>query len=113
MINDKGVSGWPIGRSVDGGLDRVPLPFGAGALWMCGKQRIGPDPEAVLRCTGATTIVCLTQRAELVDRYPGYVAWLDEHHPVRAIWYPVHDLCVPAFDSYAAHLGAERHRGHR
>ena len=45
----RGVPRWPTGRSADGGLDRVPLPFGTGALWMCGKHRVGPDPEAVLR----------------------------------------------------------------
>ena len=110
IFNAPGVPRWPTGRSADGGLDRVPLPFGTGALWMCGKHRVGPDPEAVLRSIDATTIVCLTQRDELADRYPSYVAWLDQHHPMRAVWYPVHDLSVPAFDLFVVHIAHLRER---
>jgi hypothetical protein len=110
MMNDEPNSRWPSGRSADGGLDRVPLPSGSGAVWMCGKHRVGPDPEDVLRIAGATTIVCLTQRDELVDRYPGYVAWLDRHQPARAVWLPVADLSAPPFDVFVAQVRGLRDR---
>src|SRR5687768_2482553 len=80
----------------DGGLHEIPLDAVPGRLWLCGKHMIGPDPEAVLARTGAHTVVCLTERHELADRYPHYVRWLDEHHSAdaegRALWFPVHDL---------------------
>jgi protein-tyrosine phosphatase len=85
------------GMNHDGGLHEIPLPGVSGRLWLCGKHLIGPDPQAVLQRTGAHTVVCLTERHELADRYPHYVAWLDEHHPHRqaAVWFPVHDLHPP------------------
>jgi protein-tyrosine phosphatase len=94
---------WPVGRSRDGGVDEVPLP-GPGRLWLCGKHAIGPDPEAALASVGATVVVCLNERAELADRYPGYVAWL-ERDP-RARWHPVPDLHAPPVDE-ARELVAE------
>ena len=92
---------WPRGRSRHGGIDEVPLASsiatdGAGRLWLCGKHAVGPDPEAVLAEIAATTIVCLTERFELADRYPAYVEWLDAHRGGRAVWYPVPDLHAPA-----------------
>jgi protein-tyrosine phosphatase len=87
----------------DGGLHEIPLDAVPGRLWLCGKHMVGPDPEAVLARTGAHTIVCLTERHELADRYPHYVRWLDEHHTAdaegRALWFPVHDLHAPDFEA--------------
>ena len=87
------------GRSLDGGIDEIPLPSEAepGRLWLCGKRVVGPDPEAALERVGASIIVCLTERHELEDRYPDYVAWLDAAiNPSaeidRARWYSTPDL---------------------
>ena len=27
-------------------IDRIPLPRTVGALWLCGRNDVGPDPEA-------------------------------------------------------------------
>jgi len=89
---------WPSARSRDGGIDRVPLPGTTGALWLCGKHVLGPDPSAALARVGATTVVCLNERHELFDRYPDYVAWLEENRGGRAVWFPIHDLHAPALD---------------
>jgi hypothetical protein len=86
---------WLGPRSVDGGIDRIPLPRGPGALWLCGKHAVGADPEAALQRVAATTMVCLNERHELAARYPGYVTWLDRHRGTRALWYPIPDLHVP------------------
>jgi hypothetical protein len=87
----------------DGGLHEIPLDGVPGRLWLCGKHVVGPDPEAVLASTGGHTIVCLTERYELDDRYPHYVRWLDEQQSAgadgRAVWFPVHDLHAPPFDA--------------
>jgi protein-tyrosine phosphatase len=89
-------SGPPPGgppRSLDGGLDEIPLPAGVpGRLFLCGKHVVGPDAEAALARVGGTAIVCLTQRHELEGRYPHYVEWLLTHRGTRAVWVPVHDL---------------------
>jgi protein-tyrosine phosphatase len=77
----------------------VPLPTAAGALWLCGKHAVGPDVGAVMAEIGATTIVCLTERFELADRYPDYVTWLDANVGGRAIWFPIPDLHAPDVDS--------------
>jgi protein-tyrosine phosphatase len=96
------VGGWPRGRGIDGGIDEIPLPEGvSGRLWLCGKHVIGPDPDGVVARVGATTVVCLTQRHELSDRFPGYVEWLDREIGSRAIWHPIHDLSVPAATAFA------------
>ena len=80
-------------RSLAGGIDQIPLPLDCpGELWLCGKHVIGVDVEATLAFTGADHVVCLTQRHELIDRYPAYVSWLDEHQPVRATWAATPDL---------------------
>jgi hypothetical protein len=60
----------------DGGIHEIPLPDLPGRLWLCGKHVVGPDPGGLLDRTGADTIVCLTERHELFDRYPHYVHWL-------------------------------------
>jgi hypothetical protein len=90
--------------SHDGGIHEVPLPSTPGRLWLCGKHRIGPDPDALLLDTGADTVVCLTEAYELSARYPSYVAWLLEQVRLdRAVWFPIHDLGVAdrrAFDAF-------------
>jgi protein-tyrosine phosphatase len=94
------MSSWPQGRSLHGGVDEVPLPAGIrGRLWLCGKQFIAPDPEAALAQVGATTAVCLSEPAELIQRYPDYVDWLGAHQPVRALWWPIPDLHAPDVES--------------
>jgi protein-tyrosine phosphatase len=83
---------WPSHRSLDGGIDRIPLPDSPGELWLCGKHVTGPDAETAMARVGATTIVCLNERHEIDERYPEYVEWLDAHRHDRAIWFPVPDL---------------------
>ncbi|MCU1344664.1 MAG: putative protein-tyrosine phosphatase [Acidimicrobiia bacterium] len=86
---------WPFGRSRHGGVDEIPLPGVPGRLWLCGKHYIGPDPEAALLSVGATAAVCLNEEYELLDRYPGYLAWLRAQPPERALWFPIPDLHAP------------------
>ncbi len=90
-------AGWLGPRSLDGGIDHIPLPDGvAGGLWLCGKHAIGPDPGAAMARASATTVVCLTERHELADRYPAYVDWLAAAVDAgSAIWTPIHDLHAP------------------
>lgn len=84
----------------DGGIHEIPLAAVPGRLWLCGKHVVGPDPEGVLARTCARTIVCLTERHELRDRYPHYVAWLEQHDALeRAVWFPVSDLHAPPLQS--------------
>lgn len=87
-------SEWRSGRSLDGGVDRIPVPA-AGSLWVCGKHHIAPDPLAVIERLDIEAVVCLNQQHELVDRYPDYVAWLSSAGS-RAIWHPVPDLHAPS-----------------
>lgn len=82
-------------RSINGGIDQIPVPNTAGTLWLCGKHAIGPDPEAALARVHATTAVCLNEEYELADRYPEYVTWLKQVSPARAIWFPIPDLHAP------------------
>jgi protein-tyrosine phosphatase len=82
-------------RSRHGGADEIPLPAGPGRLWLCGKHFIGPDPEAALQRVGADVAVCLSEAAELSDRYADYVSWLRANDPVRAVWHPIPDLHAP------------------
>jgi hypothetical protein len=86
---------WPGERGRHGGVDEIPLPLGPGRLWLCGKHFVGPDPEEALRTSGATTVVCLNEPAELADRYPDYVSWLGRNQPARALWHPIPDLHAP------------------
>lgn len=86
--------------STDGGIHEIPLPDGVpGRMHLCGKHHIAPDVQAVLERTGATTVVCLTQRHELEVRFPAYVEWLTSHAGGSAIWFPVHDLSAPQLDA--------------
>lgn len=89
-----GPAAWRTGRSVDGGIDRVPVPRTSGALWLCGKHLIGPDPVATIERLGVDTVVCLSQQHELVERYPHYIDWLT-HAGEAALWHPVPDLHAP------------------
>ncbi len=81
---------WPMGRSVDGGIDEVPFP-GIGRLSLCGKHVVGPDADDALGRAQATIVVCLTERDELAYRYPEYVSWL-EQNPQRSRWFATPDL---------------------
>ncbi len=93
-------SGWLSGRTVDGGIDEIPLPPGTpGRLWLCGKHLAGPDPEAALARVGATTIICLVEPREIADRYPEYVGWLDRQPARRAVRFPIADLHMPSATS--------------
>lgn len=90
---------WPVPpRSVDGGIDEVPLPDVPGRLWLCGKHAIGPDVDALMSRVAATTVACLVQEHELLDRYPAYVAWLRANAGSAAIWFPIPDLHAPVVD---------------
>lgn len=96
-----------------GGADEIPLPTIGGSLWLCGKHFVGPDPELALRATATTTVVCLSERHELEDRYPDYVRWLESEPADRAVWFPMPDLDAPALgatvgllDQLATRLGA-------
>lgn len=110
------MTGWLGPRGRHGGVDEIPLPAGPGRLWLCGKHFIGPDPGAALAEIGATTVVCLTERHELADRYPAYVAWLGrtvEHPDRHPIWFPIPDLHAydlarmdPLLDAVLARLAA-------
>lgn len=91
------MSSWLSERSRNGGIDEIPIP-GAGRLWLCGKHFIGPDPEEALARTGAAAVVCLNERAELEDRYPDYISWLEHAPPDRAIWVPLHDMHAPTHE---------------
>lgn len=105
---------WPPERSRHGGVDEVPVPRTAGRLWLCGKHFVGPDPEAALATVRATAIVCLSERHELAERYPSYVAWLEANQSVRAVWWPVPDLHAPPVDAAGELLdvlGARLDRG--
>ncbi|MDA3040409.1 MAG: hypothetical protein O3C27_12950 [Actinomycetota bacterium] len=88
----------PFGpRSLDGGLDPVPVD-GRGTLWLCGKHVVGPDPDAALvRAAGSGLIVCLNERHEIDDRYPGYVRWLRSEER-RGLWHPIPDLHAPTVE---------------
>ena len=96
---------WPSGRSRDGGVDRVPLgPPHSGFVWLCGKHAIAPDVEGIMETHDVTTVVCLVEDHEIMDRYPSYAGWLRDHEPVRAVRFPVPDLSAPAVDDLVALL---------
>ena len=86
---------WPRGRSADGGLDQVPLPSTSGALWLCGKRVVGPDPDGALARVDADMIVSFNEPHELQRDYPDYVQWLVDNEGDRAMWFPVPDLAAP------------------
>ena len=93
---------WPHGRARDGGVDEIPLGGRVGGrLFLCGKHAVGPDPDALLERTGASTIVCLNESHELADRYPAFVEWLRTNTPRRAVHHPIPDLTAPTVDDLA------------
>ena len=92
---------WLSERSRNGGVDEIVFDGLSGRLWLAGKHFVGPDPEVALDRTGASTIVCLNERHEFDDRYPGYVEWLRTNSPERAIWSPIPDLHAPPVDEIA------------
>lgn len=92
------VEEWPAGRARHGGVDEVPLPAGPGRLWLCGKHFVAPDPAGALSACEADRLVCLCERDELEDRYPGYVAWLVAKAGDGAWWFPVADLHAPSLE---------------
>jgi protein-tyrosine phosphatase len=107
---------WPGERALTGGVDRIPLSTPGGALWLCGKRFVGPDPEAALAQTATTTVVCLCESHELSSRYPAYVTWLRSNQPARALWFPVADLDGPPLAegrSALADLGQRVGQGER
>ncbi len=105
---------WLGPRGRDGGIDSIPLPVPVGGLSLCGKHAVGDDVSAALARCGATTVICLVERHEIVDRYPHYVEWLQREAGRRAVWFPIHDLHAPALDDAAALVDlivARVHRG--
>jgi protein-tyrosine phosphatase len=77
-------------------IDRVPLPRTTGALWLCARKDVAPDPGAALAWAQAATIVCLNHVDELAVRFPDYVAWLRSNMGTRAIWYPIQNFHAPS-----------------
>ena len=98
-MND--VLAWLGPRGRDGGIDTIPLPSTSGALSLCGKHAIGPDHTAAMARCGATTVVCLVEAFELIDRYPEYLEWVVEERGSRTIWFPIPDLHAPGVDAAA------------
>ncbi|MFN3258095.1 MAG: tyrosine-protein phosphatase [Ilumatobacter sp.] len=84
---------WPIGRQLDGGLDRITTPDGASDLWLCGKHVVAPDPEAVRADLGPSTYVVSLNEERDLERFPGYVDWLRTSRHAR--WFPMPDFHAP------------------
>ena len=81
-------------------IDRNPLPGTDGALWLCGRDDIAPDPDAALSyADAATTAVCLLPIQELEVRYPTYVEWLRNNKAGRALWFPVRNFRAESADA--------------
>lgn len=80
-------------------IDRVPLPSTAGSLWLCGLRDVVGRPDGVLSDTGATTMVCLNERTELVRRSPAYLQWLHANQPDRALWFPIRNFHAESADA--------------
>lgn len=81
-------------------IDRIPLPSTSGALWLCGRNDIAPDPEAALAwADDASTVVCLNPAAELEGRYPTYVEWLRANRAQRALWFPIRNFSAESADA--------------
>lgn len=100
MTSEPNTPGRPL--NLDGGIHEIPLPPSAtGRLWLCGKHAIGPDPEALMASVDADVVVCLNEEDELVERYPGYVAWLRAQPAERVVWFPIPDLHAPMLTQFA------------
>ncbi len=81
-------------------IDRIPLPSTAGALWLCGRNDIAPDPEATLTwADGASTVVCLNPVQELETRFPAYVEWMLANLARRALWFPIRNFGAESADA--------------
>ena len=88
---------WPSGRQLDGGIDRITLPADVdGALFLCGKHVVGPDPEAVRAQLGDGAVVVSFNQPRDIARYDGYAAWLGSSPDAR--WLPVPDFHAPPLD---------------
>lgn len=85
--------------NTDGGIHQIPLPAVAGKLYLCGKHFIAPNVEKVRHDFSVDTVVCLVHEDELHHRYDNYVEWLHTHKGQSAIWFPIHDLTFPRFDT--------------
>ncbi len=78
-------------------IDRIPLPRTSGALWLCGRNDVAPDPEATLAWADeASAVVCLNPVGELEMRFPDYVEWLRANRGDRAIWFPIENFGAPS-----------------
>ncbi|WP_051062350.1 protein-tyrosine phosphatase family protein [Ilumatobacter nonamiensis] len=89
---------WPTGRQLDGGIDRIELPSEVpGALYLCGKHVIGPDPEAVRAQLGSGAVVVSFNQPRDVERYAGYADWLRDSPDSR--WFPIPDFHAPTLDA--------------
>jgi protein-tyrosine phosphatase len=87
-------------------IDRIPLPGTSGALWLCGRNDVAPDPDAALRwADGASAIVCLNPVGELEMRFPTYVEWLRANVGGRAIWFPIENFNAPSARTVLPVLG--------
>ena len=81
-------------------IDRVPLPGTDGALWLCARKDVAPDPDAALAwADGASTVVCLLPVNELETRCPEYVEWLRANRAQRALWFPIRDFSAESADA--------------
>jgi protein-tyrosine phosphatase len=80
-------------------IDRIPLPSTDGTLWLCGRNDIAPDPEAVLASTEASTVVCLNQERELATKFPAYVQWLRANGDGKALWFPIANFNAESADA--------------
>jgi hypothetical protein len=88
---------WPSGRQLDGGIDRIALPVDVdGALYLCGKHVVGPDPEAIRARLGAGAVVVSFNQPRDIARYDGYAAWLGSSPDAR--WMPIPDFHAPPLD---------------
>lgn len=85
--------------NTDGGIHEIPLPGVEGKLYLCGKHFIAPDVEKVRHNFALSKVVCLVHEDELRHRYDDYIEWLHTHSGQTAIWFPIHDLTFPRFDT--------------
>jgi protein-tyrosine phosphatase len=66
---------------------------------LCALRDVADDPGAALASTGATTIVCLNQRAELERRAPTYLEWIEAHREVQSLWFPIRNFHAESADA--------------
>lgn len=80
-------------------IDQIPLPDGAGTLWLCGLREVAGDPAGVSAGLGVSTIVCLNERGELERRAPTYLDWLRANQPDCALWFPIRNFHAESADA--------------